>query len=327
MIILQMNNWQNANWPIEHFNAEVDAQSLRREWEEWHRSFELVMEMRNIRKQHQKYVLLLALGGRGLQRVYDSLGRAPDEIHPEPVCVPYRPVVEPEYDNAVKRLKRHFVGKTNERVELEVFRALEQTRDESFNHFLLKLRTQASRCGFGDRQNIEIFQQIAVTARDERVRDKGIEGAMTLDELTNYAINREVLMQQKEKRRPFREMPPETVAAVSGGWKRRPTTNKLKPRTSYNARYSPRPLASECISCGSRYHQTGNQACNARNAKCNNCDEIGHFARKCKENSGAQRAYRGKPRNRSTAEANSLHSDNDLEELPRRPKREDTSQV
>lgn len=44
-------------------------------------------------------------------------------------------------------------------------------------------------------------------ARDERVRDKGLEVVIGLDDLTNYAINREVLLKQKAKNKPFSDCP------------------------------------------------------------------------------------------------------------------------
>ena len=66
--------------------------------------------------------------------------------------------------------------------------------DESFNQFVLRLRAQAARCEFGEREEKEILHHITMDARDERVRDKGLESVMVLDDLTGYAINREILM-------------------------------------------------------------------------------------------------------------------------------------
>lgn len=117
------------------FDATVDSQDLRREWEEWLRAFELEMEMQNVFTQHEKFVRLLSFGGRGLQRIFYNLKPVPEEIIPEVVPVPMRPPEDPEYDNAIKRLDKFFVGKVNDRVELEIFRSLRQKPDESFFYF------------------------------------------------------------------------------------------------------------------------------------------------------------------------------------------------
>ncbi|XP_055539364.1 uncharacterized protein LOC129726547 [Wyeomyia smithii] len=169
------------------------------EWEEWHRSCEIVLELKKIESQHEKLLFLLARGGRGLQRIYHHLASVEGEKYPEPVKVPFAPQEVPEYDNAIKRLNAFFVGKRNERVELKVFRSLRQAAGETFNRYMLRLRTQAACCNFGEREEKELLQQITVGAMDERVRDKGLESTLNLDELVNYAINREVLLKQKEK--------------------------------------------------------------------------------------------------------------------------------
>ncbi|XP_055585263.1 uncharacterized protein K02A2.6-like [Uranotaenia lowii] len=151
--------------------------------------------------------MLLTYGGRGLQRTYYNAGPAQDEIHPEPTRIPYRPEEEPEYDNAIKRLNKFFIGKHNDRVELEIFRSMRQSNEEAFNLFILRLREQAVRCDFGERIEKEIMQQVTMGARDERVRDKGMENIMTLDEITNYAVNREMLCKQKERAKAVADEP------------------------------------------------------------------------------------------------------------------------
>ena len=141
-----MNGDETYRMPLGMFNDKVDSHDLRREWEEWHRAFELHLEMRNIESQHDKLVTMLTFEGRGLQRIFFHLRPVPEENTPEPVKIPLMPLEIPEYDNAIKRLEKFFVGKRNERVELEVFRSIKQLSEESFNNFLLRLRSQALRC-------------------------------------------------------------------------------------------------------------------------------------------------------------------------------------
>lgn len=341
-----MNEEGGQRWGLASFNATVDAQDLRREWEEWHRSFELIAEMRNIDSQHEKLVTMLAYGGRGLQRIFYNLKPVPEEVVPEPVKVPLMPPEFPEYDNAIKRLKKFFVGKRNDRVELEVFRSLKQAEGESFNQFVLKLRTQASRCEFGEREETEILQQITMGARDERVRDKGLENVMQLDDLTSYAINREILMQQKEKAKPYRQE--DSIATVnqkrhdrstdrrrySDGfkfreaqeWSRRPVSHKRFPGDSkFGGRAGTSRPRGECDRCGSWNHDENYPRCPAIGSRCHECNGTGHFARRCRNVNAGQRRTNWK---RSAKEANSVSGPDDWKaEIPRRPKPEDVSKV
>lgn len=305
--------------PLAPFNDAVDTSDLRREWEEWLRAFELLLELKQVDSQHQRLVLMLARGGRGLQRIYFNLRPVHDEIHPQPAKVPLAPQETPEYDNAVKRLNNFFVGKRNERVELEVFRSLKQSSEESFNNFILKLRTQAARCDFRDREEKEILQQVTMGARDDRVRDKGLENVMDLDELTNYAVNRELLMKQKEKSHPFKvEAESASVSAIKQVWNRKYQPRERSSRTptykrekSWNDGNRNRM---ECDRCGSWKHNRDSTSCIARNSKCNNCGRTGHFARKCR----AVRKQQFKARNtwkRTEGEANALRYD-DRDENP-----------
>lgn len=293
-------------WPLESFNDLVDASDLRREWEEWLRAFELVLELKNIDSQHEKLVFMLARGGRGLQRIYYNLRPVPNEIYPGPVKIPLLPLEIPEYDNAVKRLNSFFVGKRNERVELEVFRSLKQA-DEPFNQFILKLRTQAARCDFQNREEKEILQQVTMGARDERVRDKGLENVMNLDELTNYAVNREILAKQKGKLHPFGT---ESIASGIAYVKQEASTSGKSTFYSGRASMNNRRTRIECDRCGSWKHLKDSRDCFARNARCNGCGSIGHFERKCETSREVSRREPTNPRLRNRpSEANAVREE------------------
>lgn len=334
------------------FNANVDSQNLRQEWEEWHRAFELTMCSRQIYTQPEKLVALLTMGGRGLQRIYYNLLPVPEEIYPELVEVPMRPHDVPEYDNAVKRLDKFFVGKQNLRVELEVFRAIKQKNEEPFKNFLLRLRAQAARCDFGTREETEILQQVTVGARDEKIRDKGLENVMDLSEISNYAQNRETLLKQKEKSKPFRDeqevnyLPggrskyKQQHAARGGRYTSRPYQRQAGGRFSNrqsqrwtetnrnNGQFGRGRAGKECNRCGSFYHGSDSRECPARQARCNRCGTVGHYFRMC-----ASRGPLEQPRwikqSHGAPETNML-TESALEwkeDLPRRPTADDIAQV
>lgn len=272
------------HFQLDPFNDAVDCSGLRREWEEWHRSCEIVLELKQLKSQHEKLLFMLARGGRGLQRIYYNLAPVVGEVYPDPPRPPMAPQEIPEYDNAVKRLNVFFIGKRNERVELEIFRSLIQKIGEPFNRYMLRLRTQAGSCDFGDREEKEILQQITMGASDERVRDKGLEGVMDLNSLINYAVNREVLVKQKEKNLPFKEGTSALAVNYTAEKKTAPRWNDQRGQ-KWSAGYR---SSQDCSRCGSWRHQA--KDCPARNSRCNTCKQLGHFARKCTAGRNTMRA-------------------------------------
>ncbi|XP_055527247.1 uncharacterized protein LOC129719856 [Wyeomyia smithii] len=324
---IEMSGDEIRRMPLCIFNENVDSQDLRREWEEWHRAFELYLEMRKIESQHEKYVTMLSLGGRGLQRIFHNLRK----VIPVPERFPLMPPEIPEYDNAVKRLEKFFIGKRNERVELEVFRSLTQGSEETFNNFILRLRSQASRCEFLDREETELLQQITMGAKDEKVKDKGLENVMTLDEVINYAVNREILMKQREKLKPFRGEP--EVNSVSQGQRR---NRHASPIRNFETPTRRRVLSGnrsriQCDRCGSSRHIKDSRECFDRSAICNRCGQRGHYARKCTINTAQQQRSRFPRRTveRYSDELNSLARSETTwkEEVPHRPTADDVAEV
>lgn len=89
------------------------------------------------------------------------------------------------------------MGKTNVRLERSEFRKLKQSPTEGFNKFLVRLRTQAKRCRYDKEEEEEIIHQITSGAISAKVRDKGVDADLKLDNLVQYAIRQELLDQQK----------------------------------------------------------------------------------------------------------------------------------
>ncbi|XP_055622846.1 uncharacterized protein K02A2.6-like [Toxorhynchites rutilus septentrionalis] len=102
---------------------------------------------------------------------------------------------------------------------------------------------------------------------------------MNLDELTNYAVNREVLAKQKEKLHPFGIEPNATAIAYV---KQEPSTSGKSTFNNGRALMRNRRTDIECSRCGSWKHREDSRDCFARSARCNGCGRVGHFARKCR---------------------------------------------
>lgn len=271
----------NKDWPLEPFSTASDAHTQKHAWEEWRETFELVLESKRVEAQREKFVLLMTRGGKDIRDIHKNQAPCDEEVTE---LLPPRLVI-PVYDNAIARLDKYFGGKISTRMELERFRGLKQEAEEDFAKFLLRLRAQAKRCDFGTRTDEEVFHQATRGAADEKVRDKRIETSMTLDQLSQYAIGREILNEQKKSHQSSYTTSAEAPVMSIGGGKLRPakrTELKKESGTGWKKRTGYDHGKAECMNCGSWSHKSGADGCRAAKLKCFNCGKTGHLAVKCR---------------------------------------------
>lgn len=287
----RMGDREGRDWPLEPFETKADALTLKHSWEEWLDAFELVLEEKKVESQREKFVLLMTRGGAGIRAIHKNQAVCEDEVLE---AAPPRAVI-PEYNNAVARLNKYFGNKISTRMEVERFRELKQSKTEDFAQYLLRLRAQANRCNFETRTEDEILQQVTRGAIDEKVRDKRIDGSMTLDLLTQFATGREILMEQKKKEDGTADGGfAQPVMMISGGSRRhdgkggrgsRFDKGRHDRNEGKNDRGGPRsgPYRQvECENCGSWSHSAGSAGCRASKSKCHSCGKIGHYQAKCR---------------------------------------------
>lgn len=260
----QMSGGEAASrdWAIKPFNDEVDQKKLRSEWEEWIDAFEFEAATKGVFSQEEMFNLLMTKGGRGIQRIYKNklpVKKEITEIKPPRIEIPI-------HDNAVVRLEDYFVGKANKRVERTNFREMKQLKEEPFNKFVVRLRAQAGHCSFGKMEEDEIIDQIIRGAASQKVRDKGVDESITLDNLTAYALKQEKLAEQKNSTKRSHESDEEAlVAKVERG----------QPEKRFKQ-------GEACTRCGSKDHNSESQECRARSMRCFNCQGHGHLANFCR---------------------------------------------
>lgn len=235
----------------------IDKSLLRSEWEKWFRAFKLYLASEEIVDAVKKKNKLLHLGGPQLQEVIYNIPGALVESTSE--------VGEDVFTILVTKLDDYFSPKRNSTFERHLFRNLAPSDGESFNKFLLRLRQQVAKCSFGttkrEIEEICIKDKLIDSWAPIELKRKLLEKEQSLGEVLDACQVYEQINKHSQS----------ILARVDEG------VNRISSKKRF-----PQYSEGECFRCGRNGHIGNSINCPARNAKCNKCSLIGHFAVKCK---------------------------------------------
>ena len=246
---------------VPEFDPRGDPCSIGIRWKKWKRSFEFYLAARGDTPQEQKRALLLHLAGSDVQDIFETLPSGGDT-----------------YDQTMTSLDAYFLPKVNETYERHVFRQLVQREDETVDQFVTRLRQQAARCAFGDKQDEMIRDQVVdkLPAHSRRLKQKLLERTdLTLTILQEVARAHEAAEIQVKKMDNS-----ETVNAMKG--RRRPPPSPGKASGSAWSRPTSSAKEKACFRCGRSGHLAKDPKCPARGKTCSKCQKPGHFAAVCR---------------------------------------------
>ncbi len=169
-----------------------DVSVLANNWERWKRSIKLFIAAKEIKDPKTQQATLLHYGG-ALQDVFFSL--------PNQGTVPDGSDV---FSHTLELLDAHFLPKANLAYERHVLRSLKQDAKESATQFIVKLRNQADKCGFGTdtaRREEAICDQFLVGCSSDAIRKELVkkileDGKISLDIVEKVAKATELASKQ-----------------------------------------------------------------------------------------------------------------------------------
>ncbi|XP_055585352.1 uncharacterized protein K02A2.6-like [Uranotaenia lowii] len=244
------------------------------EWRKWLRSFETMMRAGRIDDDVWMKDLLLHYAGPSVQQLFETLPELPavDTRGPLLNVDIYTPNMT-AFEEAKAKLNLFFLPKENTSYERHLLREMKQKMSENIDAFTIRLRVQAERCGFGDRVDENVKDQIIQSCQSAALRrDLLKRGDISLEEVLSTAKIFETVAQQEKSFTSGEGTKPQAndvnkieVASFSGKRKRPFVTNRF-----------------ECHRCGYVGHQAKDKKCPARGETCRNCGGADHFAKKCR---------------------------------------------
>ena len=156
------------------FNIDSKTSSLAQRWIKWKRAFLLYVVGKGVMQDARKKALLLHTVGLGVQQIYYILIDESNDKN--------------NFDATVGILENYFVPKVNVHFERHRFCQLTQTREETIDEIVCKLRQGVATCEFGDSAHEYISDQIISRCYLHGMRRKLlVKGTLTLDVVLNTA--------------------------------------------------------------------------------------------------------------------------------------------
>lgn len=267
----------------------IPLSEIRQKWHDYKKQFEYVASAIGKKKKKKLKSIFLAVGGRQLQKVYESLPANENQI-------------DDDFESTIKRLDEYFAPKRHDTFERYSFWSLIPLQDETLDKFLLRAKTHASKCRFGstdqESQDAAVIDKIVMLAPPDLRRKILEKSTIDLDSLTKL-VNSHLSVQQQVRELGQCGNPSRSVTVPHRNsdspvygimnkpehrWPNKPS-NRPEYREANETHYFQEnrfQRQRECSKCGGKQHRF-NEDCPAKTLQCRNCRVYGHFARMCQK--------------------------------------------
>lgn len=254
----------------------VPMSELRQKWCDYKKQFEYIAEAMSKKKKKKLKNIFLAVAGRQLQRIYESL---PEDDENNPEDGENR---EDDFTKVIRKLDNYFAPKRHDTFERYSFWNQKPAAGETLDRFLLRAKILANKCQFGttERESKEaaVIDKVVMLSPPE-LRWKILERpTINLDDLTKL-VNSHLSVQHQIRELGQHVSGTGNVLDASRG---PGFVNQIS--SGNGSRWPQNRAAGECGRCGYKMHKS-DEHCPARNVKCHICNYLGHFAKKCKSTS------------------------------------------
>lgn len=179
-------------------------------------------------------------------------------------------IIDNRYRIAMNLLDDYFVPRVSKTFERQKFRQILPTPQEKLDTYVVRLKHQAANCDFGEQTESMIVDQIVSTTKDAKLKRRCLEKDLSLKEVLDIARTHESVELQLNTWEVIQNTKQEVNIVDT-----KPVADEqheVLKITKYTGR--------KCTRCDGK-HGIRDPSCPAKNRKCNNCGQRGHFARCC----------------------------------------------
>ncbi|XP_062538245.1 uncharacterized protein LOC134206535 [Armigeres subalbatus] len=158
--------------------------STNSRWEEWRDQFVAYLDLKKVHDCDEKHKALLCFGGPDIRKI------AKDVVVSDNL-------MDNQYRATMEALDNYYSPRMSLRYERLKFRQMTFSPNERLDQFVVRLKTQAAMCSFGDEVDSMVMDQIVyATQNDDKLRAKYLECDTTLDEMLKIGRTYETVNQQ-----------------------------------------------------------------------------------------------------------------------------------
>ncbi|XP_039252489.2 uncharacterized protein LOC120329778 [Styela clava] len=151
---------QNNIGTMQPFDSDGDPHCISQRWQRWRRSFKLYLTAKGTTEDSSKKALLLFTAGVKVQDIFYTLAGLDEEK---------------TFTEILNLLDEYFTPKSNIPFERHLFRQIKQASDETVDQFVCRLRRRATTCGFDDKEDDHIRNQVIDNCRSNSMRRRFLE--------------------------------------------------------------------------------------------------------------------------------------------------------
>nr|XP_026493651.1 uncharacterized protein K02A2.6-like [Vanessa tameamea] len=241
-----------AQLTLEKFDCEGETTSVGVRWERWKRALSIYLNAAGIDDNEKKKASLLHFGGLELQEIFYNIPGTSTTDNGD------------VFQAAINKLDNYFAPKQSKVYERHLFRLISQDTNEKFEKFLVRLRQQADKCQFNDKED-QIIDQITEKCSSKELRKKILQ---TGDSITLTTIIAEANALEAVNRQ---------LQDFASGTDKSVDVNKVDLKARNKEKFKTRIDNQSCGRCGGKSHNSQDSKCPARNKDCLKCGLIGHF--------------------------------------------------
>ena len=239
-------------------------------WRQWRRRFENYLTAINLVAEpadengvfpagntviwRRQVAILLHTAGDEAYEIYSQFEFAEDED-------------ENKLPDVLQKFEEHCNPRKSQLYEWFVFWSMNQSEDEPIDMYLKRLKTQASKCDFGDQKDMMLLCRVVFGSTDVKLKERLLrDNTMTLDR----AIQ-EIRASQVTKSQLKHIATGDTIATLSS----QSVKNESVPAAKYDS------LAAKKLDCRYCGYEHVRGKCPAYGQTCKRCGGKNHFQKKC----------------------------------------------